>query len=125
MFGLLFFQKGEVTMSDCIFCKIIAGEILCNKVYEDENVLAFHDINPAADIHLLVIPKKHICSLNELEPNDEELMGKLMLAIPKIAKENGLKGFKTVFNTGKEGGQMVFHIHAHILGGKIKAKLPE
>ncbi|MGQ4001448.1 histidine triad nucleotide-binding protein [Francisellaceae bacterium CB299] len=112
-------------MSDCIFCKIIAGEIPCKKVYEDESVLAFHDINPAADTHILVIPKKHIASLNELEQDDEELMGKFMLSIPKVAKQLGLKGFKTVINTGKEGGQMVFHIHAHILGGKIKAKLPE
>ena len=112
-------------MSDCIFCKIIAGEIPCKKVYEDESVLAFHDINPAADTNILVIPKKHIASLNELEQDDEELMGKFMLSIPKVAKQLGLKGFKTVINTGKEGGQMVFHIHAHILGGKIKAKLPE
>ena len=75
-------------MSDCIFCKIIASEIPCNKVYEDENVLAFHDINPSAEVHVLVIPKKHIASLNELEPADENIMGKLMLSIPKIAKEN-------------------------------------
>lgn len=112
-------------MSDCIFCKIIAGEIPSKKVYEDDDILAFHDINPSAEVHLLVIPKKHIASLNELEPGDEEMMGKLMLAIPKIAKENGLKGFKNLFNTGEEGGQMVFHIHAHILGGKISLKLPE
>ena len=112
-------------MSDCLFCKILAGEIPCNKVYEDDSVLAFHDINPSAEVHILVIPKKHIASLNELEPADEVTMGKLMLAIPKIAKENGLKGFKTLFNTGKEGGQMVFHIHAHILGGKMRFKLPE
>ncbi|MBK2029419.1 histidine triad nucleotide-binding protein [Francisella noatunensis] len=112
-------------MSDCIFCKIVTGEIPSKKVYEDENVFAFHDINPAADIHVLVIPKKHIASLNELTEQDEKLMGKFMLSIPKVAKLLGLKGFKTVFNTGKEGGQMVFHIHAHILGGKIKLKLPE
>ncbi|MCL4122353.1 UNVERIFIED_CONTAM: hypothetical protein GTU68_009054 [Idotea baltica] len=112
-------------MSDCIFCKIIGGEIPSKKVYEDKNVLAFHDINPSAEVHILVIPKKHIASLNELELGDEEMMGKLMLAIPKIAKKNGLKGFKTLFNTGKEGGQMVFHIHAHILGGKMSFKLPE
>ena len=112
-------------MNDCIFCKILDGEIPCNKVYEDETVLAFYDINPSAEIHILVIPKRHISSLNELEHGDEEIMGKLMLAIPKIAKENGLKGFKTLFNTGKDGGQMVFHIHAHILGGKMSFKMPE
>ncbi|API86278.1 histidine triad nucleotide-binding protein [Francisella uliginis] len=106
-------------MSDCIFCKIIAGEIACEKVYEDENILAFHDINPVADVHVLVIPKKHIASLNELSDSDEGLIGKFMLSIPKVAKKMGLKGFKTIFNTGKEGGQTVFHIHAHILGGTI------
>ncbi|MBK2112296.1 histidine triad nucleotide-binding protein [Francisella tularensis subsp. novicida FSC159] len=112
-------------MSDCIFCKIITGEIPSKKVYEDENIFAFHDINPAADIHILVIPKKHIASLNDLTEQDHELMGKFILSIPKVAKLMGLKGFKTIFNTGKEGGQMVFHLHAHILGGKIRAKLPE
>lgn len=106
-------------MSDCIFCKIIAGEIACKKVYEDENILAFHDINPVADVHVLVIPKKHIASLNELSDSDEGLIGRFMLSIPKVAKQMGLKGFKTIFNTGKEGGQTVFHIHAHILGGTI------
>ncbi|AJJ46609.1 histidine triad nucleotide-binding protein [Francisella tularensis subsp. novicida] len=112
-------------MSDCIFCKIITGEIPSKKVYEDENIFAFHDINPAADVHILVIPKKHIASLNDLTEHDQELMGKFILSIPKVAKLMGLKGFKTIFNTGKEGGQMVFHLHAHILGGKIRAKLPE
>ena len=106
-------------MSDCIFCKIVAGKIPCKKVYEDENILAFHNINPSAEVHILVIPKKHIPSLNELELDDEKIMGKLMLAISKIAKENGLKGFKTLINTGKEGGQIVFHIHTHILSGKM------
>ncbi|ASG68599.1 histidine triad nucleotide-binding protein [Francisella halioticida] len=106
-------------MSDCIFCKIIAGKVPCKKVYEDENVLAFHDISPVADVHILVIPKKHITSLNALSASDESFIGKFMLGIPKVAKEMGLKGFKTVFNTGKEGGQTVFHIHAHILGGTI------
>ena len=103
-------------MSECIFCKIIAGELPCQKVYEDENILAFNDINPVADTHVLVIPKKHIASLADLtEETDERLMGKFTLSIPKIAKKLGLKGFKTVINTGKEGGQIVFHIHAHIL----------
>jgi histidine triad (HIT) family protein len=111
-------------MSNCIFCKIITGDIPCQKVYEDENVLAFHDINQAAETHVLVIPKKHIASLSELTVVDEELMGKFMLSIPMIAKQLGLKGFKTVINTGKEGGQIVFHIHAHILGGKMK-RLPK
>lgn len=108
-------------MSDCIFCKIIAGEIPCKKVYEDENILAFHDINPVAETHALVVPKKHIEGLNKLNNEDEQVMGKFMIGISKVAKELDLRGFKTVFNTGKEGGQTVFHIHAHILGGKIKS----
>ncbi len=112
-------------MSDCIFCKIISGEIPCKKVYENEHIFAFHDIKPAANTHVLVIPKKHIASLNDLDQDDEELMGKLMLSIPKVAKQLGLKGFKTFINTGKEGGQVVFHTHAHILGGQMKFNLPE
>ncbi|APC96234.1 histidine triad nucleotide-binding protein [Francisella frigiditurris] len=111
-------------MSDCIFCKIINGEIPCQKVYEDTDVLAFNDINPAAETHVLVIPKQHISSLNDLNNSHEQIMGKLMIAIPKIAKQLGLKGFKTIINTGKEGGQVVFHIHAHILGGSIKKSMP-
>lgn len=112
-------------MNDCIFCKIITNEISCDKVYEDENILAFHDINPSAEVHILVIPKKHLSSLNELNYDDEKIMGKLMLTIPKIAQKIGLKGFKTLINTGKDGGQKVFHLHAHILGGKMNLNLPE
>lgn len=108
-------------MSECIFCKIIAGEIPCKKVYEDENILAFHDINPVAETHVLVIPKKHIEGLNRLTKDDNETMSQLMFGISNVAKNLGLNGYKTIFNTGKEGGQTVFHIHAHILGGKIKS----
>ena len=107
-------------MSECIFCKIVANEIPCNKVYEDENVLAFHDISPSADTHVLVIPKPHIPSLAEINESHEHIMSKFMISVPKVAKLLGLKGFKTLINTGKDGGQEVFHIHAHILGGKIK-----
>ena len=106
-------------MSECIFCKIVAGEIPCKKVYEDEFILAFHDISPSADTHVLVIPKQHIASLADLDESHEKIMSKFTLSIPKVAKKLGLKGFKTLINTGKEGGQEVFHIHAHILGGKI------
>jgi len=108
-------------MFDCIFCKIIAGEIPCKKVYDDENILAFHDISPVADTHVLVIPKKHIKGLNCLTGDDSETIAQLMLGISRVAKKLGLNGYKTIFNTGKEGGQTVFHIHAHILGGQIKS----
>ncbi|MBK2126034.1 histidine triad nucleotide-binding protein [Fangia hongkongensis] len=109
-------------MSNCIFCSIIKGDIPSNKVYEDDDILAFHDIQPAADVHVLVIPKKHIASLNELDSSDEKLIAKLTLHIPKIAKTLGLDaGYKTLINTGKGGGQQVFHLHYHIIGGKIHA----
>ncbi len=103
---------------DCIFCKIARGEIPCRKVYEDEDVLAFHDINPAAPVHFLVIPKRHIASLADAEEKDAPLLGKMMLLAAKLAREQGLQnGFKTAIHTGKAGGQLVFHLHIHILGG--------
>lgn len=109
-------------MSDCIFCKIIQGDIPCNKVYEDDDVLAFHDINPSAEIHVLVIPKKHIASLADMSEADSALMGRLTFKLQHIAGLVGLnKGFKTIINTGKAGGQQVYHVHYHILGGKIRS----
>ncbi|WP_430460973.1 histidine triad nucleotide-binding protein [Thalassolituus sp. LLYu03] len=104
-------------MSNCIFCKIVAGDIPASKVYEDDHLLAFHDIAPKADTHLLVIPKAHIENLNDLTPAHSELMGHLLVTLPRIAGAQGLKGFRTITNTGVEGGQEVFHIHFHILGG--------
>ncbi len=102
---------------DCVFCKIIKGEIPSTKVYEDDDFLAFKDIHPAAPTHVLVVPKMHVSSLNELD--DPELAGKLLLAVAKAAKlckvENA---YRTIFNTGKGAGQSVFHIHAHILAGR-------
>ena len=104
-------------MSDCLFCKIIAGDIPSQKVYEDTDMLAFKDIRPSAPVHILLIPKKHIASLQDLSHDDAALMGKLMLAVPKIAADNGLSGgFKTQINTGTGGGQEVFHLHIHIMG---------
>ena len=104
-------------MSDCLFCKIIAGEIPSQKVYEDADCLAFKDIRPSAPVHILLIPKKHIASLQDLSADDAALMGKLMLTVPKIAHDNGLSGgFKTQINTGVMGGQEVFHLHIHIMG---------
>ena len=106
-------------MSDCIFCKILDGDIPSNRVYEDEYCIAFHDVQPAAPVHLLVIPRKHISSLDALTPQDQELMGHIMTRIPEIARNQGLnQGYRTVVNTGEQGGQTVFHIHFHILGGR-------
>lgn len=107
-------------MEDCIFCKIIKGEIPSTKVYEDEKILAFKDINPAAPIHILVIPKKHIKSLVELEKEDEILIGKIYTVINKIAEEQGVKekGYRVIVNCGKDGGQEVGHLHFHLLAGK-------
>ena len=108
-------------MEDCIFCKIIKGEIPSNKVYEDEDILAFHDINPEAPIHILVIPKKHIATLTDLQPEDEALVGRIFAAINKIAEQEGFKenGYRVIANCGKDSGQEVMHIHFHVLGGKV------
>ena len=105
-------------MEDCLFCKIIKGEIPANKVYEDEEILAFHDINPAAPIHILVIPKKHITSLAHMEKEDEAIIGNDV--INKIAEDKGFKedGYRVVVNCGKNAGQTVMHLHFHILAGK-------
>lgn len=107
-------------MEDCLFCKIGRGEIPSNKVYEDDDVLAFYDINPVAKIHILVIPKKHIASVAHLEKEDEALVGKIYSVINKIAEEKGFKksGFKVVVNCGEDGGQEVMHLHFHILAGE-------
>ena len=110
----------EDKVDDCLFCKIIRGEIPSKKVYEDDDVFAFHDINPAAPIHFLIIPKKHIASLADVGAEDAALLGKLMTLVPKLAKENGCEdGFRTIINTGKNGGQAVGHLHIHVLGGPL------
>ncbi len=105
---------------DCLFCKIIAGELPSNKVYSDEDVFAFEDIVPAAPVHILVIPTRHISAINEASDEDQALLGKLLLTANKIAREKGLDadGFRYVINTGDHGGQTVGHIHLHILGGR-------
>ena len=106
---------------NCVFCKIIKGEIPSDKVYEDEEFLAFRDIQPAAPIHILVIPKKHIAMLTELQPEDEIMIGKIYTVINKIAKQEGFEkqGYRVIVNCGKDSGQEVMHIHFHILGGKV------
>lgn len=107
-------------MMDCLFCKIVAGEIPSTKVYVDEHVLAFHDINPIAPVHVLMIPKKHIASLLEIQPEDKELIGHLHLSLQKVAETMEVKdpGFRIVTNIGKHGQQTVFHLHYHLIGGR-------
>ncbi len=111
---------------DCIFCKIAAGDIPSEKVYGDEELYAFRDINPGAPSHILVIPRRHIPSVTDAGPEDAELLGKMMLRANAIAAEEGLvdKGFRYVLNCGEWGGQTVFHIHLHVLGGRPLAWPP-
>ena len=105
-------------MSDCIFCKIVAGQIPCRKIFEDDDVLVFHDIRPVAPVHFMIIPKVHVASLAECDESHRDVLGKLLLLAPGLAREQGLtEGFRTVINTGKGGGQEVFHLHVHIIGG--------
>ena len=107
-------------MPDCLFCKIINREIPGSIVYEDAQVLAFNDINPQAPTHVLVVSKRHIASLNDLSPEDDQIVGELVRRAAAIAKARGISegGFRTVFNTNRDGGQTVSHIHLHLLGGR-------
>lgn len=107
-------------MSDCLFCKIVRREIPASVVYEDEHVFAFNDINPQAPTHVLLVPKRHIPTLNDLMSVDDQLVGELVRRAAAIAKERGLAagGFRTIFNTNRDAGQTVFHIHLHLLGGR-------
>ena len=107
-------------MNECLFCKMVSGVIPCDKVYENKNVLAFRDIDPKAPTHILIIPKKHITTLNEINENDQDLLGELLLTAKNIAKDEGIdtSGYRTVFNCNSDGGQTVFHIHMHLLGGR-------
>lgn len=107
-------------MSDCLFCKIINGEIPSKKAYEDENIYAFWDISPTAPVHILVIPKKHISTLNDINEENSQVIAKIYEAIPKIAAENGIAedGYRVVSNCNEMAGQSVFHIHFHLLGGR-------
>lgn len=106
-------------MSDCLFCKIIAGAIPSKKVFEDERALAFDDINPQAPTHVLIVPKKHIRGLKEATAEDAELLGYCQLVAAQIARQRGIEdGYRTVFNVGPRAGQSVFHLHLHLLGGR-------
>lgn len=106
-------------MDKCIFCKIVKKEIPCNKIYEDEDVVAFNDVNPVASVHFLIIPKLHIDSLVEIQDSHQYLLGKMLLLVSTLAKKQGCKdGFRTIINTGHIGGQEIFHLHFHVISGR-------
>jgi histidine triad (HIT) family protein len=105
---------------DCLFCRIVAGEIPAKRVFEDEDVIAFEDINPQAPLHVLVVPRAHIATLNDLTPADDHLIGVMVRRAAAIAADRGMagRGFRTVFNCNADAGQTVFHLHLHLLGGR-------
>ena len=106
-------------MSDCLFCKIRDGEIPSAMVYEDEDIIAFNDINPKTKLHVLVVPRKHIATINDVEPADAELVGKLFLVAKKVAADAGYgDGYSVQMNCGEKGGQIIFHIHLHVMAGE-------
>jgi histidine triad (HIT) family protein len=107
-------------MSDCIFCKIVEGKIPCTKIYEDDQILAFDDIHPMAPVHVIVIPKKHVSTLMDIDTKSSSVANNLIDAAQKVAqiKKIAAKGFRTVINCNDEGGQIVFHLHMHVLGGR-------
>jgi len=105
-------------MTDCLFCKIIAGDIPSDKLYEDEEIYAFRDIHPQAPVHFLVVPKKHISCPAEIGGDDEQLIGRLIRIAGHIAEKEGIEHYRLVFNNGEGAGQTVFHVHLHVLGGR-------
>lgn len=107
-------------MPDCIFCKIVRGEIPCIKVYEDDKVLAFDDIHPMAPVHVIIIPKQHISTLMDIDAKNIDIVNNLIATAQKVSQIKGIaaKGFRTVINCNAEGGQVVFHLHMHVLGGR-------
>ena len=107
-------------MADCLFCKIARKEIPAKLLFEDEDVVAFEDINPQAPVHLLIVPKRHIPTLNDLTPADDALVGKLARISARLATERGVAeaGWRSVVNVNREGGQLVFHVHMHCMGGR-------
>ncbi|HUG22151.1 histidine triad nucleotide-binding protein [Piscinibacter sp.] len=103
---------------NCIFCRIVAGQIPSRKAYEDDELLAFHDIHPWAPVHVLIIPRVHVPTLSHIEPSHEGWLGKMLALAPRLMKEQGVtNGFRTVINTGQDGGQEVYHLHMHVFGG--------
>lgn len=111
-------------MADCVFCLIATQRIPADVVYEDEDVMAFRDNQPVAPMHILIIPKRHIASLQETKPEDGRLLGKLLLVANQLANEAELPGYRVAINVGKEGGQVVPHLHVHVIGGRPLAELP-
>jgi histidine triad (HIT) family protein len=112
------------TDPNCLFCKIVAGQIPSQRIYETDTIFAFKDIHPQAPFHCLVIPKAHRATLGDFEENEEALVGGLLFAAREIAAEQGLPGFRVAMNVGREGGQVVFHAHLHVIGGRpLKAEL--
>jgi histidine triad (HIT) family protein len=105
-------------MENCLFCRIISKEIPSSVVYEDEDILAFNDITPQAPVHILLIPKRHISSTEEITEDNKEIAGKIIAAASLLAKQKGLEGYRLVFNSGESAGQSVFHLHCHLLGGR-------
>ena len=107
-------------MADCVFCKIVKGEIPCSKVYEDDSVLAFDDIHPMAPVHVVLIPKEHTATLMDIDTSRTDIVGRLMAAVQKVAKIKNIAdtGFREVVNCNADGGQVVFHLHLHLLGGR-------
>jgi histidine triad (HIT) family protein len=103
---------------NCIFCKIVAGQIPSRKAHEDDELLAFHDIHPWAPVHVLIIPKQHVATLADTRPEHAQWLGKMLALAPRLMKDNGVtNGFRTVINTGPDGGQEVYHLHMHVYGG--------
>ncbi|HVY06038.1 MAG TPA: histidine triad nucleotide-binding protein [Burkholderiales bacterium] len=109
----------DTTAENCIFCKIVKGEIPSRKVYEDDEILGFHDINPVAPVHFMLIPKEHVPSLQDAQDRHQSVLGKMMVLASRLAREQGsAEGFRTIVNTGRIGRQDVYHVHMHVLGGK-------
>jgi histidine triad (HIT) family protein len=116
----LTFARLYYSMSSCVFCKIVQGEAQATVLYTDEQVMAFRDSHPVAPTHILIVPKRHIDSLNDIQPQDEALVGHMFLVARRLAKEEGIaeSGYRTILNTGAHGGQTIFHLHLHLIGGQ-------
>jgi histidine triad (HIT) family protein len=110
----------------CLFCRIVAGEIPAKIAYQDDALVAFHDVNPQSPVHVLIVPRKHIATLNDVTPDDEALIGRMLARAAALARELGIaaRGYRAVFNCNSEAGQSVFHIHLHVLGGRPMAWPP-
>ena len=106
--------------NDCLFCKIVAGEIACTKVHETDSTLAFEDIHPTAPVHVVLVPKRHVAQIDDCDSSDASMLSDLMLAVAEVARFKGVteSGYRVTINNGKQGGQEVMHLHAHVLGGR-------